>query len=112
MNAEQVADDDPAMQFTVEQISVMRKAGLQTSNQTDAPDPALYSRGAVRDFRSKGFVAKYWNFVDQYRHLPKLHEYVRCIGCNAKANRDGISRPAEFLACIVASCVCPEVQAL
>ena len=81
------------MQFTVEQISVMRKAGLQTSNQTDAPDPTLYSRGAVRDFRSKGFVAKYWNFVDQYRHLPNLHEYVRCIRCNAKANRDGISRP-------------------
>ena len=81
------------MQFTVEQISVMRKAGLRTSNQTDAPDPTLYSRGAVRDFRSKGFVAKYWNFVDQYRHLPNLHEYVRCIRCNAKANRDGISRP-------------------
>lgn len=71
----------------------MRQPGLQTSNQTDAPDPALYSRGAVQDFRTKGFQAMYWNFVDQYKHLPQLHEYVRCILCNAKFYREGISRP-------------------
>ena len=60
----------------------MPQRGLQISNKTDAPDPALYSRGSVRDFRSKGFKAMYWNFVDQYRHPPQLHEYVRCIPCN------------------------------
>ncbi len=81
------------MQFTVEQISVMRQPGLHTSNQTDAPAPALYSRGAVRDFRTKGSKAMYWNFVDQYAHLPQLREYVRCICCNAKPNKDGNSRP-------------------
>ncbi len=81
------------MKFTVEQISVMRQPGLQTSSQTDAPAPALYSRGAVQDFRTKGVQAVYWNFVDQYKHLPQLHECVRCIVFNAKADKDGISRP-------------------
>jgi hypothetical protein len=81
------------MQFTVEQISVMRQHGQPTSNQTDAPAPFFYSRGAAQDFRSKGLKAMWWNFVDQYKHLPQLHEYVRCILCNAKANKDGISRP-------------------
>ncbi len=81
------------MQFTVEQISVMRQHGQLTSNQTDAPAPVFYSNGAVQDFRSKGLKAMWWNFVDQYKRLPQLHEYVRCILCNAKANKDGISRP-------------------
>ena len=95
------------MQFTVEQVSVTRQHGQPTSNQTDAPAPAFYSRGAVRDFRSKGIKAMWWNFVDQYKHLPQLHKYVWCILCNAKANKDGISRPRRVSGCIVASWCLP-----
>ncbi|KAL0029781.1 hypothetical protein WJX79_010150 [Trebouxia sp. C0005] len=75
-NAEQVADIESAMQSTVEYVSIMRQPGLHTSNQTEASAPAVYSRGAVPDFLTRDAKAMYWNFVDQYAHLPQLHEYV------------------------------------
>ncbi|KAL0046655.1 hypothetical protein WJX82_006311 [Trebouxia sp. C0006] len=71
-NAEQVADDDPAMQFTVEQTSAMRQQGQPTSNQTDAPDPAFYSSGAVRDFRSKGLKATCTGTLTAQQLVEKL----------------------------------------
>ncbi|KAL0027119.1 hypothetical protein WJX79_007392 [Trebouxia sp. C0005] len=75
-NAEQVTDGETALQLTAEQISVTQQPGLDTSNQTEAPAPAVYSRGAVRDSLTRGAKALYWNFVDQYAHLPQLREYV------------------------------------
>ncbi|KAL0035692.1 hypothetical protein WJX79_008950 [Trebouxia sp. C0005] len=92
-NAEQVADTDPGVRFTREQLEVMRRSGLLTSNQTGAPDSVFFSHGALQDFLTKGAIAVLWDFVKQYAHLPQLQELVRCIRCNAKPNKDGISRP-------------------
>ena len=81
------------MQFTMEQLQIMRQPGMHTSHETQAPAPALYSHGDRRDFATRGVRALLWNPVEQYAHLPQLHACVRCIRCGAKPVKDGISKP-------------------